>query len=372
MVNRFVGDIGYLKASSNGRRLALAANDPNDPNNNVLVYDFDNALGVIDISSLVAIPVPPGSSFVPSNPTHQRIPYGVEFSPNNDVLYYSLLGNSSGSGPANNGYIFQVDLTAPTPVSTQVVMYPNVGGGDAIGALQLGMDGRIYVAKQGETSLGAILSPNTLGAGITGCNPMMNFVALRTGTTCQLGLPNLLPNKCPCPCDAAGCEADVSAANQILNSRAGLKQFTILANGQTLPATCNLAFDNVNFGPLFTLKWGDGPSDQFESSDLEVLYILVHNAYRNLIYRNLIIFDITITPNQTLPGGDDSVRIIPAEIACFEEVQPCSYVARDFALIIDHALVGAYQISFKYCIEEIAIVSGKTGDAAFNINVVAS
>jgi len=367
-LNRNVGDIGYLKASPNGRRLAIA----NYPNDNVLVCNFDNAVGVIDTSSLVALTVPPVTSFVPPIPTHQRIPYGVEFSPNNDVLYYSLLGNSSGSGNDNNGYIFQVDLTALTPVSTQVVGYQNVGLGDAIGALQLGMDGRIYVAKQGESSLGVILSPNMLGSGATGCNPNMSYITLATGTSCELGLPNLLPNKCPCPCDAAGCEADVSAANQILNTRAGLKQFTILANGQTLPATCNLAFDNVNFGPLFTLKWGDGLSDQMESSDLELFYILVHNPYRNLIYRNLIIFDITITPNQTLPGGDDSVRIIPAEIACFEEVQPCSYVARDFALIIDHALVGPYQITFKYCIEEIAIVSGTTGAAAFNINIVAS
>jgi hypothetical protein len=200
----------------------------------------------------------------------------------------------------------------------------------------------------------------------------MSFIALKTNTTCNLGLPNLLPNKCPCACEAGPCEADVTTANQVLDTRAGLKQFTIVANGQTMPATCNLAFDNVAFGPVFTLKWGDGPSDQFESEDFEVIYILVHNPYRNLIYRNLMIFDITITPNQTLPNGDDAVMIIPAEVACFEEIQPCSHVARDFALVLDHCLVGAYQIAFKYCIEEIGIVSATNGKAAFNINVVAS
>jgi hypothetical protein len=367
-MNRNVGDIGYLKGSPNGRRLAVA----NHPNDSVLLCNFDNALGVIDIPSLVVIPVPGIASFVPPIPTHQRIPYGVEFSPNSDVLYYSLLGNSTGSGSDNNGYIFQVDLTAPTPVSTQVVVYANVGGGDAIGALQLGMDGRIYVAKQGETSLGAILTPNKLGGGVTGCDPNMGLIALMTGTTCQLGLPNLLPNKCPCACEAGPCEGDVNAANQVLDARAGLKQFTIVANGQTMPTTCNLAFDNVNFGPVFTLKWGDGPSDQFESEDFEVIYILVHNPFRNLIYRNLMIFDITIMPNQTLPSGEDAVTIIPAEIACFEEVQPCSHVARDFALVLDHCLVGTYQIAFKYCIEEIAIVSATKGNAVFKINVVAS
>lgn len=364
-LNVNVGDIGYLRASPNGKRLAV----PNHPNGTVLVYDFDNALGVINVGSAVTINVPPVTSFVPPIQTHPRAPYGVEFSPNNTILYYSLIGdNNAGTGSANNGYVFQVDLTVP-PVSNQIVMYPNVGSGYALGALQLGMDGRIYVAKHGEASLGAILNPNVLGSG---CTPNMSFIALKTNTTCNLGLPNLLPNKCPCACEEGPCEADINAANKILSTRAGLKQFTIPANGQTLPATCDLAFSNVNFGPIFTLKWGDGPSDHFESNDLEVIYILVHNPYRNLVYRNLIIFDITITPNQPLPGGDDAARIIPAEIACFEEVQPCSYVARDFALILDHALIGTCQIAFKYCIEEISIVSGSTGAAAFNIDVVAS
>lgn len=364
-LNLNIGDIGYLKASPSGKRLAV----PNHPNATVLVYDFDNALGVINLGSVVTINMPSLASLVPPIPTHQRAPYGIEFSPNNDILYYSLIGDANaGSGSANNGYIFQVDLTVP-PVSNQIVMYPNVGSGYALGALQLGMDGRIYVAKHGEASLGAILNPNVLGSG---CTPNMSFIALQTNTTCNLGLPNLLSNKCPCACEVGPCEADVNTANQVLDTRAGLKQFTIMANGQTMPATCNLAFENVSFGPVFTLEWGEGPSDQFESEDFEVIYILVHNPYRNLIYRNLMIFDITITPNQTLPNGDDAVMIIPAEIACFEEVQPCSHVARDFALVLDHCLVGAYQIAFKYCIEEISIVSGSTGNAAFNIRVVAS
>lgn len=358
-----VADVGYLKASPNGLRLAVA----NYQNNNVLVYKFDNTLGVLDLSSLVTIAVPA----ITSTPPHPRAPYGVEFSPNNNVLYYSLLGSGGGgTGTNNNGYVFQVDLTVP-PVSTQIVSYPNPFGsaGYALGALQLGIDGRIYVAKQGETSLGAILNPNVLGSG---CNPNMSFIpALSTGATCNLGLPNLLSNPCDCPCDT-GCDADINAANLILNGRAGLKQFTIVANGQTLPSSCQLAFSNPNIAPVFTLEWGDGPLDKFESDDLEVIYITLHNPFLNLIFRDVTIFNIKITPNQTLPDGDDSVRIIPAVIDCFDEVQPCSSVSRDFALIIDHALVGTYHISFDYCIGEIAIVSNKDGNAVFDINVVAS
>lgn len=362
-----VSDLGYLKASPNGSRLAVA----NGMNANVLLYNFDNALGTIDISSLVTIPVPPTASFVPPILSHPRAPYGVEFSPSNDVLYYSLLGfGGGGGGTINNGYIFQVDLTVP-PVSTQIVVYPNVGIGYAIGALQLGMDGQIYVAKHGESSLGAILSPNVLGPGVTGCNPNMSFIALATGTTCNLGLPNLLSNPCDCSCES-GCEEEVKKANVILNGRADLKQFTIVANGQTVPPSCELAFPTATFAPVFTLEWGDGPSDLIESEDVEILFFRIHNPYRNLIFRDVKIFNLKITPNQTLPGGDDSVRIIPAVIDCFDDVQSCSYVSRDFVLLTDHALVGAYQISFDYCIGEIAIVSTTDGSAVFDINVVAS
>jgi hypothetical protein len=200
----------------------------------------------------------------------------------------------------------------------------------------------------------------------------MSFIpTLTPGAICNLGLPNLLSNPCDCPCDT-GCDADINNANLILNGRAGLKQFTIVANGQSVPSSCQLAFSNANFAPVFTLEWGDGPVDHFESDDLEIIYITIHNPFLNLIYRDVTIFNIKITPNQTLPGGDDSVRIIPAVIDCFDEVQPCSSVSRDFALIIDHALVGTYHISFDYCIGEIAIVSNKDGNAVFDINVVAS
>jgi hypothetical protein len=362
-MNVNVTDVGYLKADPTGSRLAVA----NYQNRNVLLYNFDNALGVLDISSLVTINVPA----LPAIPNHPRAPYGVEFSPNSNVLYYSLLGvGGSGTAPTNNGYIFQVDLTVSAPVSTQIVQYSNIGIGYAIGALQLGIDGRIYVAKHGESGLGAILNPNVVGSG---CNPSMtpHFITLVANTTCNLGLPNLLPNQCDCPCET-GCDEDVNKANQILNDRAERKEFTIIANGQTLPTTCNLAFSNANFAPVFTLEWGDGPSDHFESDDLEVIYIRIHNPFRNLIYRDITIFNVRITPNQTLPDGDDAIRIIPAEIACFDEIQSCSYVSRDFALIIDHALVGTYHISFDYCIGEIAIVSTEDGSAVFDINVVAS
>lgn len=71
-------------------------------------------------------------------------------------------------------------------------------------------------------------------------------------------------------------------------------------------------------------------------------------------------------------AGEEALQVIPPEIACFDEIEPCSYVSRDFAFLIQNATVGSYQITFDYCIEEIAIVASNDGSASFNINVVAS
>ena len=83
-MNISVHDLGYLKGSRDGKRIAIA----NWSNQNVLVYPFSNSTGTIDLSNLNTITVP----LILSIPTHARTTYGVEFSPNSDILYYSALG----------------------------------------------------------------------------------------------------------------------------------------------------------------------------------------------------------------------------------------------------------------------------------------
>jgi hypothetical protein len=361
-MNVTINDLGYLKGSPDGGRIAIA----NWSNSNVLVYPFDNSTGTIDLSNLLTIPVP-----AISVQNHVRNTYGVEFSPNSDILYYTVLGSPNTTTPQSNGYVFQQDLTVSS-ASVQVGMHPNAGGPPsryALGALQLGIDGRIYMAQDAENALGVIANPDVLGAG---CNLTFSAVLLAPGTTCYLGLPNLIPNPCGCACDEGNCDEAVDRANQILNTRADDKFFTIIANGQTVPPNCGLAFQQTNFEPIFSLHWGDGTTDQFESHDTEIIYISIRNPFRNLIYRGVKIFNIRITPNQVLPSGEDALELIPAEIACFDEIEPCSYVSRDFAFLIQNAVVQGYQITFDYCIEETAIVSPNDGSASFNIQVVAS
>jgi hypothetical protein len=360
-INVPVHDLGYLKGSRNGKRIAIA----NWSNQNVLVYPFNNSTGTIDPLNPIPISVPS----IPSNLGHVRTTYGVEFSPNSDILYYSVLGVAgANNSPPTHGYIFQHDLLTSSP-SFQVGVHPNAAGRYALGALQLGMDDHIYIAQDGESTLGVIASPDLLGAV---CSLTFGSLALASGSTCLLGLPNLISNPCPCACSEGNCDEAVDEANQTLNHRADDKFFTIIANGQVAPTTCELAFPQTNFAPIFTLHWGDGLSDQFESEDTEIIYIRIQNPFRNLIFRGVKVFNITVVPNQVLPNGEDALQLLPAEIACFDEIEACSYVSRDFAFLIKNAIVQSYKITFDYCIEEITVVGSGDGSALFDINVVAS
>jgi hypothetical protein len=360
-MNTNVYDIGYLKASPKGNRLAFA--NWSDPN--VLVYHFDNSTGFIDIPGKVTIPVPDQITNYPN------CSYGVEFSPNGNMLYYSTNKNiGTISNVIWEGRIYQVDLTTTIFPTTPVVTHKNPNDERyALGALQLGMDGVIYIAKDAESSLGGILNPNVPG---TGCNVNMSYIPNLANGICLMGLPNLIPNPCPCPCEKENCDEETKEANKILDSQCNRKRFTIIANGQTFPVPCRPAFPIVNLKPIFTLHWGDGPSDKLESHDTEIIFFRIHNPFNNIIFKRVKIFNMTITPNQTLPDGGNALLIIPSEIACFDEILPCSHVSRDFAFFIQNCIPGPYQISFDYCIEEITIVGNNEDKVSFRINVVAS
>lgn len=123
--------IGYLKASPDGSRLALAVYT-----GFLELFDFDNATGVV------------------SNPIrlHDSSYYGVEFSPDGTKLY--------GASHLNKN-IYQFDLAAADiPGSAKLVGTSSA----SLGSLQLAPDHKIYVARFGGFFLGVINNPNELGA----------------------------------------------------------------------------------------------------------------------------------------------------------------------------------------------------------------
>lgn len=140
--------IGQMKISPDGTKLALV-NGNSTPS--ILEYfDFDAATGAV--SNAVAL-----------TPSSTWMYYGVAFSPDNSKLYVSVTMNGNG--------VYQFDLNAgggdPLAVAasiTQVAATWNYLG------LQLGPDGKIYVARSpfvNNTAVGVIHDPNLAG---TACN----------------------------------------------------------------------------------------------------------------------------------------------------------------------------------------------------------
>lgn len=165
--------LGYLKSSPDGTKLAIAhatlnenpASDAGSPGA-FLIYDFDTATGTV--TGGIDLNVNGGS------------PYGVEFSPDSNLVY-TCVGVYDSDG-FDHGEVYQYDLTATDPSSTLVQLTTN---DNSTGAMQLGIDGRIYRVIVGQSALDVIENPNTPG---TGANYQFAAVSLG-GRTGNFGLP---------------------------------------------------------------------------------------------------------------------------------------------------------------------------------------
>ena len=157
--------IGAIKFSPDGTKLAVC-HKSNDPtiNSHVELFNFNTATGVL-------------SNYVNLLTSLVKDPYGVEFSPNNSILYITLSGTEE---------IYQYDLTATDIPNSRITVFENSGNATFFPrALQLGPDGKIYVAVGEEPFIGAINNPNAIGLS---CNFVPNAVDLN-GKKGALGLP---------------------------------------------------------------------------------------------------------------------------------------------------------------------------------------
>ncbi len=138
---------GYMKFSANGLKMAVA-----NSNDGLYLFDFDAQTGIVSN---------PAEIFISGV---NKIPYGVEFSPNNRFLY---VHSSEGIRPnsTNFSYLLQFDLEAPNISNSQVILDErNIFRG----ALQLGRNGKIYRTLSinyniGTPYLGVIHNPNEPG-----------------------------------------------------------------------------------------------------------------------------------------------------------------------------------------------------------------
>ena len=155
---------GYMKPSHDGRKLAVAVSDSSG-GGFVEVFDFDNKTGAV-------------SNPVKLESAETVGAYGLEFSPDNSLLYLSTMFRKQ---------LYQINVaslsvSATLPVQAQTTVSPGVG------ALQIGPDNRLYGSQPGEGYLLAITQPNQPG---TNCGLVAQAVNLN-GKKATAGLPFLI------------------------------------------------------------------------------------------------------------------------------------------------------------------------------------
>ena len=159
---------GQLKASPNGDKLAYSDNTFSM----VELFDFDNATGVI--SNAITLPDSAGSR-----------PYGLEFSPDGDLLYVSTVD----AAPSGLSYVLQFDISSgnQTTILSSRLNLLSSASSDVYGALQLAPDGKIYLAKNNTSFLSVIENPDIAG---TGCSIVDDQYNLGSGVSFN-GLPDV-------------------------------------------------------------------------------------------------------------------------------------------------------------------------------------
>lgn len=165
---------GYLKLSPDGTKLACA-----NVQSGLYIFDFDTATGRASNESSLRI-----------NGANNK-PYGLEFSPNGQVLYVSAtndnFGGDSGDPSSHFSTLVQYDLTSGDLNASQFVVDDR---SLFRGGMQLGPDGAIYRAlsatyNTGLPFLGRINNPNIVGVG---CDYEHNAIDLGNNDSTQ-GLP---------------------------------------------------------------------------------------------------------------------------------------------------------------------------------------
>jgi len=151
------GGAGYMKASPDGTKLAIA----NLNDSSAYLFNFNSTTGVV---------TNPISLF-----NFTVNPYGVEFSPDSSKLY---IGD-------RDDRLYQFDL-ANNNQRTTISTYSNYRS-----ALQLGLDGKIYQTFThsygvGSNQMSVIENPNEAG---TACNYRYRFINLGSGMEAHQGLP---------------------------------------------------------------------------------------------------------------------------------------------------------------------------------------
>ena len=160
---------GYIKISPDGTKVANA-----NASSGLYLYDFDSNTGILSNQTEIVI----GGT--------NKTSYGVEFSPNSELLYIHASNDQQGES-GHSSTLYQYDLMAADISASEIEIDSRA---NFRAALQLGSNGKIYrtIAESytvGTSYLGVINNPNVRG---TGANYKHQALSLGSGVATQ-GLP---------------------------------------------------------------------------------------------------------------------------------------------------------------------------------------
>lgn len=159
---------GYMKLGP-GNKLAVALSTPGT-SNKIEIFDFNDSTGMVTNPRVADL----------NNPAGQV--YGIEFSPGGNKLFATLKGSPSPS----EIYEFAFDSLG------NVYFKQSVPQPEELGAMQIGPDGQIYIAVNGQTFLYGIFAVEDTTMLSPIGTPQM--VPLAGGSSSTLGLPNFIQN----------------------------------------------------------------------------------------------------------------------------------------------------------------------------------
>jgi hypothetical protein len=244
---------GQLKSSPNGRRLAACHYGMN----RIELHNFDPSTGYVS------------GGFTLSNETGI---YGCEFSPDGRILY----------GGTNQGLLLQWDLCAGTQAQIQASRRVVSNAGPFIGSIQLGPDGKIYVARN-NTSLAVINNPNVYGIG---CNYSDLSIPL-AGRSSRMGLPNF---------------ASFYIQPQFVLPNPTISCTTVSFQSPNITNNC------VNQNNLYTYSWNFGDSQTSTQQNPTHIY-LSSGVYNVSLTINGPCTSTTINKTINIPPGGITVSV---------------------------------------------------------------
>jgi gliding motility-associated-like protein len=219
---------GYLKCSSDGQYLAMATYH----SRRVDIFNFNQLTGEVTFHSQHSFP---------------DATYGVEFSSDSRFLYATVSYDLK--------QIYQIDIENGDKM---IIATPSM----APGAIQMGPDGKIYVARYDRPNisskyLGIIHNPDTYG---TGCNYEDQALYLGQGAS-LMGLPTFIQSY-------FSQNMSISAFNNCF--------------GENTQIFVNLSDDILNYMDWILWDFGDPQSNNNSSSDISPFHIFSDTGLYNI------------------------------------------------------------------------------------------